>query len=148
MLGPEILLWPFLENKMCHMPNTRVPVPVLVPSDALSTLFLLLCFVCMFPGIYGRYWKETGGQEEGTSQGVSPRSLPQQLVLLCGCRSQRTGHCSFGCCLPTPLPATCDLVFFYMPPVSGVIDASCTFFLIYGLSHLLFGFSVFHYMCK
>ena len=112
MLGPEILLWPFLENKMCHMPNTRVPVPVLVPSDALSTLFLLLCFVCMFPGIYGRYWKETGGQEEGTSQGVSPRSLPQQLVLLCGCRSQRTGHCSFGCCLPTPLPATCDLVFF------------------------------------
>ena len=33
-VGPEILLWPFLGNKICHEPDTKVPVPTLVPSDS------------------------------------------------------------------------------------------------------------------
>ena len=32
-VGPEILLWAFWGgNKICHTPDTNVPVPSLVPS--------------------------------------------------------------------------------------------------------------------
>lgn len=64
--GPEILVWPFLENKVCAMPNTSEPVPGLVPSDPSS--FPSSALSC--PHASGYPWKalegggRTGGREK------------------------------------------------------------------------------------
>lgn len=144
MLGPEILLWPFLENNICHMPNTRVPFPALVPSDALSLSSALLCLHvswCPWKVLEGN-WRMGGRNKPRGFSWVSASAAGAPLWLQIP--EDRILQLRL---LPADSISGFLWPFFYIPPVSGVLEASCTF-LSLGCLIFSFGFSVFHYMCK
>lgn len=143
--GPEILLWAFWgeiksATRLTAMCQSPVSCLTLLPTPHLPRLG----FACVIPGVCGRHWKDTAGQEEGTIQGMAaPCSLLQELEFLCGCRSQRVEPPQLQCLPrePTSGPhwskASCIL------PASRPTDASCT-----RLSQHCPSFSIFHHMCR
>lgn len=147
-VGPDILLWPFLENKICHMPNTSMPVLGLVPSDAPSPPLPLLCFVCMFLGVHGRHWKETGGQKEGRNQGFLLVFSLNSWSSSVAADPRGQDHRISGFCLTTPLPGSSDLAFPYISPALGVIKASSLCLSLDCLTFSCLASEFFHHMCK
>ena len=105
-VGPEILLWAFWgeiksATHLTPMCQSQSHALTFLPTPPLPRLG----FTCVIPGVHGRHWKDTAGEEEGTIQGIaSPCSLLQELEFLCGWGSQRVEPPQLQCLPLSPLP--------------------------------------------